>query len=196
MQYKTPQERALLNASVPVGDRLKITEERKLYEDSELSLKLNPRFSQDSRTYSIVSSLAFFFGSPVGAELGEQGGIEYARTSKGLIRWRVDEFFKAATINDVLIAICEAVLSSEDDSLIQRVHKQIKDSQAIGDARTKTANTFFAKWYEYRDATKEMRDGEALAAAFAKAQHMSPELRAQLAEQLLSTSADRPGKSK
>lgn len=163
IKYKSPKERAAINDRVPIEDRIRIVEERNLHEDSGKIPAVNTRFSEESQTYSIVSSLAFFFGSPVGAELSDTGSLEYQRNSEGLVRWRIDDFFKSREIGNVMVAICETVLGSDDEELINRVFSQIKNSTSLSIKSRKTANKFFEKLLQYRKATQASRQDEILA---------------------------------
>jgi hypothetical protein len=160
LNYKTPKERARINDSVPVEQRMQIVDERKQYEETDKLTQIHPKFTEDSRTHSVVSSLAFFFGSPVGAELTESGTVEYKHTSQGLIKWRVDEFFTSSEINNVVTAICDVVLSTDDEELIARVHEQIQKSNAVSDRKKKSVNRFFDKFFKFRKANQSRRHAQ------------------------------------
>jgi siroheme synthase (precorrin-2 oxidase/ferrochelatase) len=174
LKYKTPKERARINDSVPVEQRLQIVDERKMYEDSDKLAQIQPKFTEESRTYSVVSSLAFFFGSPVGAELTNSGTVAYKQTAQGLIKWRIDEFFKSREINDVMTSICDVVLSTDDEELINRVHDQIKKSNALSDRKKKSVNRFFDKLFKFRKANQSRRN-EQLKAETMNSLQMLPE---------------------
>ena len=160
LNYKTPKERARINDSVPVEQRMQIVDERKQYEETDKLTQIQPKFSEDSRTHSIVSSLAFFFGSPVGAELTDSGTVEYKQTSQGLIKWRIDEFFKSRDINNVMISMCDVILSTDDEELIARVHDEIRKSNAVSDRQKKSVNHFFDKLFKFRKANQSRRNAQ------------------------------------
>ena len=160
LNYKTPKERARINDSVPVEQRMQIVDERKQYEETDKLTQIHPKFTEDSRTHSIISSLAFFFGSPVGAELTNSGTVEYKQTSQGLIQWRIDEFFKSRDINNVMISICDVILSTDDEELITRVHDEIKKSNAVSDRQKKSVNHFFDKLFKFRKANQSRREAQ------------------------------------
>jgi len=160
LNYKTPKERARINENVTVEQRLEIVEERKMREDSERLMQIHPKFTDESRTYSVVSSLALFFDSPVAAELTSSGTVAYQRNSQNLIKWRIDEFFKSRAINDVMMSICDAVLGADDEELIRKVHAQINDSNAISDRKKKSVNLFFDKLFQFRTASQSRRKEE------------------------------------
>jgi hypothetical protein len=160
LNYKTPKERARINENVTVEQRLEIVEERKKREDGEKIAQIHPKFTDESRTYSVVSSLALFFGSPVGAELMSSGTVEYQRNSQNLIKWRIDEFFKSRAVNDVMTSICDAVLGADDEELIRKVRAQINDSNAISDRKKKSVNLFFEKLFQFRTASQSRRKEE------------------------------------
>jgi len=157
LHYKTPKERARINDSVPVEQRMQIVDERKQYEETDKLTQIHPKFTEDSRTHSIISSLAFFFGSPVGAELTQSGTVEYKQTSQGLIKWRVDEFFTGPDINNVITAICDVVLSTDDEELVSRIHDQIQKSNVVSDRKKKCVNRFFDKFFKFRKASHSRR---------------------------------------
>ena len=160
LNYKTPKERARINDSVPVEQRMQIVDERKQYEEADKLTQIQPKFSEDSRTHSIVSSLAFFFGSPVGAELTDSGTVEYKFTSHGLIKWRIDEFFKSRDINNVMTSICDVILSTDDEELVARVYDEIKKSNVVSDRQKKSVNHFFDKLFQFRKASQSRRNAQ------------------------------------
>ena len=184
LKQKTPKERARINDSVPVEHRMRIVEERKMYEEGDKMPQIQPKFSEESRTYSIVSSLAFFFGSPVGAELTSSGTVDYSQTSQGLTKWRIDEFFKSREINDVMTSICDVVLSTDDEDLLLRVHDQIKNSDALGDRKKKVVNRFFDKLLQFRKANQSRRNQQIQSEALGKIQLMSDEARSAFLQSL------------
>ena len=170
LNYKTPKERARINDSVPVEQRMQIVDERKQYEETDKLTQIHPKFTEDSRTHSVVSSLAFFFGSPVGAELTQSGTVEYKQTSQGLIKWRVDEFFTGPDINNVITAICDVVLSTDDEELVSRIHDQIQKSNVVSDRKKKCVNRFFDKFFKFRKANHSRRIAQIKSDLMSKAQ--------------------------
>ena len=176
LKYKSPKERKEINDRLTTEQRMEVVDQRKLNKDASSLVKIEPKFSAESRTHSVVSDLALYFGSAVNASLDESGNVHLTKTDdEKFYRWRIHDFFTGREVNDVMVSICDAVLGTDDDELLRRVEKEIKSSSALSDRKKKNSHAFFEKLFGFRKANQARRNKEIRAEAMSKYQLMSPE---------------------
>lgn len=174
LKQKTLQERQEINARVTSEQRLAIVNERHLYSEGDQLPKIQLKFAEGSDTHALLSSLAFYKGSPVGAEIPDgSDDVEFRKTSKGLTSWRIDEFYKSKEIVAVLIAVVDCVFAADDEEMMGKIRERLIARRSVNDPVAKAAARFFDDLSKFREASRSLRSAAKKAALLDEIKQLS-----------------------